>query len=315
MKRLFPWILVAALATSSCAKLGLASKPEKKAEKSPFGPTGIPPQLRSRVSGPGATPAFAPAAPGAPGAPSMRGLTAEEDIVYTDPDNPDAEIPELANLLSGPKRGPWEESETVAKKLAAREGKPLLIWFTDSVGSPMCKALSQELFSTHEFGDWANEKLIRLRVDSEVNVDDPDLDVGSSEDRRITIIRYVAELKKRYKVMGHPSLVLLSPSGEVIGRYRGYKRGDADYFWGLIRQGEIAATISYQGWRSGLEKKGYRDWQDRRGRKFFAKLVSYSKGTLILVEPDGSRAKTREEILSDLDRKWIAEQKKIRNLD
>lgn len=315
MKRLFPWILVAALATSSCAKLGLASKPEKKAgkaEKSPFGPTGIPPQLRSRVSGPGATPAVAPTAPGAP---SARGLTAEEDIVYTDPDNPDAEIPELANLLSGPKRGPWEESETVAKKLAAREGKPLLIWFTDSVGSPMCKALSQELFSTHEFGDWANEKLIRLRVDSEVNVDDPDLDVGSSEDRRITIIRYVAELKKRYKVMGHPSLVLLSPSGEVIGRYRGYKRGDADYFWGLIRQGEIAATLSYQGWRSGLEKKGYRDWQDRRGRKFFAKLVSYSKGTLILVEPDGSRAKTREEILSDLDRKWIAEQKKIRNLD
>ena len=312
MIRHLPWILAAALATSSCAKLGSVVKPEEKPAPSPFGPTGIPPQLRARVSEPG-SPVAAPS--GAPGSPSMRNLTPEEDIVYTDPDNPDAEIPELANLLSGPKRGPWEESETVAKKLAAREGKPLLIWFTDSVGSPMCKALSQELFSTHEFGDWANEKLIRLRVDSEVNVDDPDLDVGSSEDRRITIIRYVAELKKRYKVMGHPSLVLLSPSGEVIGRYRGYKRGDADYFWGLIRQGEIAATLSYQGWRSGLEKKGYRDWQDRRGRKFFAKLVSYSKGTLILVEPDGSRAKTREEILSDLDRKWIAEQKKIRNLD
>lgn len=304
--RVLPWLFGLILALGSCAKL---SKPDKKEEAGPFGPTGIPPQLRSK-SDPGIAVTPGGNVQGRP----LTNLTPEEDIVYTDPDNPDAEIPELATLLSGQKRGPWEESETIAKQRSVREGKPLLIWFTDSNSSPMCKALADELFSTHEFGQWATEKLVRLRVDAAVKVDDPDLDLGSSEDRRIEIIRYVAELKKRYKVLGHPSLIMLGPSGEVVGRYRGFKRGDGDYFWGLIKQGEVAASLSYKAWRAGLEKKGYREWQDRRDRKIFARLVSYSKGTLVLIEPDGSRARTKESVLSDADRAWLAEQKKLRGL-
>jgi thioredoxin-related protein len=306
MKRYLSWGLALAVATlASCAKVGSIVKPEKEEEPSPFGPTGIPPQLRPKAASGGVA-----VTPGG----NMPFITPQEDIVYTDPDNPDAEIPELADLLSNAKRGPWEESETIAKQRSVREGKPLLIWFTDSQSSPMCKALSQELFSTHEFGDWATEKLIRLRVDAAVKINDPDLDLGSSEDRRIRVIRYVAELKKRYKVLGHPSLIMLSPSGEVVSRPRGYKRGDAEYLWGVLKQGEAAASASYQGWREGLEKKGYREWSDRRGRKIFAKLVSYQNGTLILIEPDGNRARTQEKSLSDGDRLWITEQKRLRGI-
>jgi hypothetical protein len=303
MIRILPWLFGLIVALSSCAKL---SKPEKKEESSAFGPTGIPPQLRSQSDSGIAV------VPGGNVAPPT--LTPQEDIVYTDPDNPDAEIPELATLLSGPKRGPWEESETIAKQRSVREGKPLLIWFTDSNSSPMCKALSEELFSTQEFGQWATEKLVRLRVDAAVKIDNPEMDLGTAENRRIEIIRYVAELKKRYKILGYPSLIMVGPSGEVVGRYRGFKRGDGPYFWGLIKQGEVAASETYKSWRAGLEKKGYREWQDRRNRKVFAKLVSYSKGTLILIEPDGSRARTKESVLSDKDLAWIAEQKKSRGL-
>lgn len=304
--RYFPWSLaLAVFALGSCAKIGSMVETEKEEEPNPFGPTGIPPQLRPTVTGEGV-----PVTPGG----NMPFITPQEDIVYTDPDNPDAEIPELADLLSSVKRGPWEQSETIAKQRSVREGKPLLIWFTDSQSSPMCKALSQELFSTHEFGDWATEKLIRLRVDAAVKITDQDLDLGSSEDKRIRVIRYVAELKKRYKVMGHPSLVMLSPSGEVVSRPRGYKRGEADYLWGVLKQGEAVAAASYEGWRKGLEKKGYREWNDRRGRKIFAKLISYQDGTLILIEPDGSRARTKEKSLSDEDRLWITEQKRLRSM-
>lgn len=306
MIRYFSWSLaLVAGALGSCAKIGSLVKSEKEEEANPFGPSGIPPQLRPKVSSGGVA-----VTPGG----NMPFITPEEDIVYTDPDNPDAEIPELADLLSNVKRGPWEESETIAKQRSVREGKPLLIWFTDSQSSPMCKALSQELFSTHDFGDWATEKLIRLRVDAAVKITDPDLDLGSSEDRRIRVIRYVAELKKRYKVMGHPSLVMLSPSGEVVSRPRGYKRGEADYLWGVLKQGEAVASASYKGWQESLEKKGYREWNDRRGRKIFAKLISYQKGTLILIEPDGNRAQTKEKNLSDEDRLWITEQKRLRSI-
>ena len=311
MTRLLPWILFFALALSSCAKLGLGGKPEVKKVDQPFGPTGIPPQLRGKNTDPG-TPVVAGG--NVPDKSVSSIFTPQEDIVYTDPDNPDAGIPELATLLSNAKRGPWEESETIAKQRSMREGKPLLIWFTDSATSPMCKAVSQELFSTNDFGNWATEKLIRLRVDAQVKITDPDLDLGSSEDRRVALKNYGAALKKRYKIMGYPSLIMLSPSGEVLGRYRGYKRGQADFLWGQLKHSEAVSAEAYKGWRAGLEKKGYREWQDRKGRKIFARLTSYSKGSLSFIEPDGTRSRTQEESLSDTDRAWIAEQKKLRNL-
>ena len=294
------------MALTSCAKTG---KPTQEEQTNPTGLTGKPlirrkdPDAGVAVTADGRIPAQT----------LPLNITPAEDIMFTDPDNPDAGIPELATLLSNAKRGPWEESETIAKQLSVREGKPLLIWFTDSATSPMCKALSQELFSTNDFGNWATEKLVRLRVDASLKITDPDLDLGSSEDRRVAIKNYGAALKKRYKVMGYPSLILVSPSGEVIGRYRGYKRGDADFLWGQLKHGEAVSSEAYKGWRAGLEKKGYREWQDRKDRKIFAKLTSYSKGTLTFIEPDGTRSKTQEENLSDKDRAWIAEQKKMRN--
>lgn len=309
--RFLPWLLVFTVALSSCAKLGLGGKGEEKKKDEPFGPTGIPPQLRAK--GPDAgTPVMAGG--NVPGQSPTLNFTPEEDIVYTDPDNPDAEVPELSTLLANSKRGPWEESETIAKQRSVREGKPLLIWFTDSATSPMCKALSQELFSTNDFGNWATEKLVRLRVDANVKIDDPDLDLGSSEDRRVAIKNYGADLKKRYKVLGHPSLVLLSPSGEVIGRYRGYKRGEAEFLWGQLKHAEAVSAEAYKGWRAGLEKKGYREWQDRKERKIFAKLTSYDSGKLTFIEPDGTRSQTQESSLSDKDRAWIAEQKNLRGI-
>jgi thioredoxin-related protein len=295
----------------SCAKLGIGDKPKLEQGPSPYGAGGIPPKMRRKLPG------SAPTTPlvggvGADG--EVLGITPEEDIIFTNPDDPGDNVPELASVLASiPKRrGPWEESETIAKQRAAREGKPLLIWFTDSARSPMCKALSQELFTDPAFSKWAKEKLVRLQVDAFVRVNDRDLSLDEKITREIDTKNYVTRLKKRYKVSGQPTLILLNPSGEVIGRYRGYKRGEAQYYWGLIKQGEIASTKAYLSWREDLENKGYREWQDRRGRKVFAKLTGYSDGTLILIEPDGTRCRTHEKKLCKEDRKWIDAQKKLR---
>jgi hypothetical protein len=276
-----------------------------RASAAALGGTGVPPQLAARQ------PAAAASA-----MPQQVELTPEEDIVFTDPDNPDASLPELSTLLdAAPKRrGPWEQSETIARRMAAREGKPLLIWFTDSARSPMCKALAEDLLNTPEFGQWASENLIRMKVDSNHVVDDPDISLGDKETRLVNMRHYVNRLRKQYKVLGNPVMVLCAPSGEVLGRYRGYKRGEADYYWGLIKQGEAASAVSYKAWRAELENKGYREWRDRTDRKVFAKLVAYSDGTLTLVEPDGTRSRTQESKLSDGDRAWLAEQKRLRGM-
>jgi thioredoxin-related protein len=306
----FSGIVALALATGAC---GLGKKPaDEEKQPEPYGPSGIPPQLRADKGDLG-TPVVAGGNIG--NSQTLSPLfTPPEDIVYTDPDNPEAAIPELTTLLSNNQRGPWEESEKIASQRSVREGKPMLIWFTNSQSSPMCKALSQELFSSHDFGEWATENLVRLRIDDYVDVTDPTKTIDDAQQLEFRIKDYNAKLKKQYKVMGYPSLVVLSPSGEVVGRYRGYKRGDAKFLWGQLKQAKVVSDTAYAGWRAGMEKKGYREWSDRRGRKIFAKLVSYNSGNLVLIEPDGGRARTQESSLSDKDRDWIAAQKKMRNM-
>lgn len=241
--------------------------------------------------------------------------TPEEDLAWTNPDDPDAGIPELETLMAAPKRGPWEESETIARQTAAREGKPILIWFTNSAMSPNCKALSSDLFATQEFGKWADKNVVRLRVDTAATVDDPTLTLGEKVSRQAEIKSYVQRLKKRYKVLGHPTLLMLNPSGEVLWKETGYKRGQGDFVWGLIKQAVAVTDNQYKEWRKNLEAKGYREWEGTNGKKVFAKLVSYSKGDLILTEPGGERYKSHESRLSRKDNKWIAEQKALRGIE
>lgn len=302
--------LLACLALWSCA----TQKDAEKSDSSPFGSTGIPPQLRAKES----ASAGAPVTPGGNVTNNDAGkrITPEEEIIFTNPDDPDAQVPELSKLLSEATkpRGPWESSESIAKSRAAREGKPLLIWFTDSAQSPMCKALSQELFSTPDFEKWAAEKLVRLRVDANVKIENEEIGLDDKETQRIDKMNHVANLKKKYRVLGHPSVLMLGPDGEIIGRYRGYKRGEASYLWGQIKHAEAVANEARRAWRADLEAKGYREWKDRRGRSVFAKLTEYANGSLTLIEPDGTRSRTREENLSDGDREWIINQKKLRGM-
>ena len=313
MKRLLPWLLVGVcLGLTGCGLIGANKKPEKTDEQKAFGDTGIPAELRGRGAADGGG---TPVAPGG-NKPGVGGLafTPMDEIAFTNPDDADPQLPpELADVLAAPKSKAWEDSEAIARARASREGKPLLIWFTSSRNSPMCKALDEELFSTTDFEKWAMEKLVRLRVDDFVRVKDPGLSVGEALSRETDINNYSAELKKRYKVMGHPTLILLNAGGEVIGRYVGYKRGSADFTGGLIKHGESVATRAYAGWRADLEKKGYREWQDRRARKVFAKLVSYNKGEIILIDPNGARSRTHEDKLCDADRAWLTEQKNARS--
>ncbi|GAA5119716.1 thioredoxin family protein [Luteolibacter yonseiensis] len=316
MKLLPLWTLIPAIALVSCGGAGKIEQREK--QENPINPATKRPLIRSGSSDSGT-----PVAPGgniaAGGAkPDLSIFPSADEIAYTNPDDPEAGVPELGDLLLAPKRGPWEESETIAKQRAMREGKPLLIWFTDSQTSPMCKALSQELFSTNDFGNWATENIVRLKVDSFVSKEDvQDMKSEEADDYRARVKEYNIRLKKRYKIMGYPSLVMVSPNGEVVGRYRGYKRGDSTFLFGQFKHSAEVSVQSIKGWHGSLEKKGYREWQDRKGRKIFAKLTSYSSGSGVLnfIEPDGTRSRTTESKLSDEDRAWINEQKKLRNLE
>ena len=306
MKIVRAWLgIVVCSLVVSC---GMFDKKTAEEEK-PFGETGIPKQLRANPevdAAPGAGQGIAAAEISV----ALANHPSQENIVWTDPDNMDANIPELQKLLAAPKRDIWQKSESEAKRIAIREGKCVLIWFTDSVRSPVCKTLSEELFGKHEFGEWAKEHLVRLIVDQSAL-----MARGEKYDSEVVTQEYVEQMKKRYKALGTPTVIMLSPKGEILAKYRGFKKGQGEFFWGQIKYSAGVGESEYQAWLQKLEKQGYRHWTDKQNRRVVARLVSYNKGTLVMVEPDGNRCRTDEGKLSDQDRDWIKAEKTKRGIE
>jgi thioredoxin-related protein len=268
---------------------------------------GIPPQLGPGGKGFGGTPLKPGGNTIADAEAAAKALGQNEaDLAWTDPDNPDAELPELQELMAaGPTKGAWMKSETEALRESRKTGKPLLIWFTDSARSSTCKTLSQQLLTTQDFQNWADENTVRLVVDQ---TGDGDIDMATR--KKV----YARNLKKKYAARGYPTLMVVSPSSEVIGRYTGYRRGKEDFIFGQVKQGVEVANENRRVWHSSLEKKGYRMWSDGKGHDIFAKLGYYKDGNLILVEPEGGKVRVSESRLSAGDRVWIQKQKEIRGI-
>jgi thioredoxin-related protein len=236
---------------------------------------------------------------------SMAALPSEEDILWA-PEDPNAPMEELDNLWENmPKNvDSWHVSYEKALREARKDGKPVLMWFTDSKSNAASKALANELFNHNKFKKWAEENVVLLRIDSFIVEDD--------SDRKERKREYVRKLKKRYKVLGAPVVVILSPRGTSFGKYTGYKSGSPDFYFGKLKSGYRNAAEDYGRWREEYERKGYRVWHDNRGRKVFAKPRGLKDETLYLITPGGEKSKTSLSKLSPEDRAWVAEQQRQR---
>lgn len=302
MKRL--WILVLPMALLAACGAGGGRSTVDELPANPFSPDAIPAALRGdgRSLSPGKE------------LESLRNdagtVMNPDEIIYTDPDaeNPEDIVPELRRLLETRKtEGPWSRSIRQVSREARKTDRPVLIWFNDSANPMASRAISEDLFGRQDFEEWAQQTFVRLQVDAQVG--------SKLDDAGARKADFVENLKKRYKVFGYPTLLVLTPSGEVIGRYRGYKRGQWEYKWGQLRQGAFLAEKSHAAWKQKMEKKGYRTWTDPLGRTFFAKLIAYRDGELVLIEPDGTRARTKEHRLSVEDQDWIAAEKRRRGIE
>lgn len=303
IRSIFPCLVLAACAGGDAGGGG-------ETRPNPLDPNSIPPSLRGDQFGSAVTSVSSDNR--LEGLEDSAGVVLDtDDIVFTDPDAEDPEdiLPELEQLLEeAPDEGPWRKSFTQTLREARHAGKPILIWFSDSQNSPPSRALGEELFNQRDFEAWASKHFVRLQVDSRVQGSKLDHDVANKAD-------YIEGLKKRFRVFGTPTLLVLTEGeNKVIGKYKGYRRGQADYKWGQLRQALALAEESQEQWKKRMEGRGYRDWTGPRGRSIFAKLQRYHDGRLILVEPDGHRFQTKERYLSPGDQDWIAEQKRRRGI-
>lgn len=214
----------------------------------------------------------------------------EEELIWTNPDDPNAEIPELDEAFANRRNGNmWQSDMNWAIKLSRTQELPLLIWFHDSVVSPKSNALGREYLNTPEFNDWCNGRIIRLRLDSGASLDE------ATADKAKYSYRQIGALQQRYGLKKKPSFAIITPSGKIVQRIDGFD----GYLSGFIRDlqdGVKQAEQEYKNHMQELRQRGYRDWRSSRGnKKVFAKFVRYDeeKKAVYLKESGGRISRTK----------------------
>lgn len=106
----------------------------------------------------------------------------------------------------------WQTNFEEAKKIAIKEGKPMLLDFTGSDWCPPCKALHKNVFATEEFAKEAPGKYVLV-----------ELDFPRTKQLAPEVKAQNSELQKKYAITGYPTVLLIdAKTGEVFGRTVGF---------------------------------------------------------------------------------------------
>ena len=107
----------------------------------------------------------------------------------------------------------WLTDFEAAKKRAAAEKKPILMFFTGSDWCIWCQRLHQDVLDKDEFKDFS-EKLVLVELDFPQEKQLPD-----------ELKKQNAELAEKFKVDGYPCTVVLESDGETkLGTLSGYSK-------------------------------------------------------------------------------------------
>ena len=132
----------------------------------------------------------------------------------------------------------WLTDFEAAKKQAAEQKKPILMFFTGSDWCGWCKKLHSDVLDKDEFQDFAKDGLVLL-----------ELDFPRTKEQSEALKKQNAELGKKFKVSGYPTVVLLASDGEKeLDRTEGY---DSDLMKSLKKAVKKDAAASKK--KSGEE--------------------------------------------------------------
>jgi len=112
----------------------------------------------------------------------------------------------------------WEEDFDKAAAEAKKEGKHMLVDFTGSDWCGWCIKLDKEVFSQKEFKKYAKENLVTVA-----------LDFPRNKPQSKKVQQRNEALMKEHGIRGFPTILVMSPEGEVIGR-TGYKPGGPEEY-------------------------------------------------------------------------------------
>lgn len=213
-----------------------------------------------------------------------------DELIWTNPDDPDAEISELTQAFENKKLGyGWLNDLGQAIQLARKQEKPLLVWFHDSLISPKSNALGVNYLETKEFDSWCRDRVVRVRLDSGASLDEATMDRAKYSSYSVNA------LQKRYGLTKKPSFAIITPAGKISARLDGFD-GMLSGFALDLKNGVAKAEKDYAQYKKGLIERGYREWRSRRGdKRIFGKLMRYDqeKKLVYLKEAGGRVTRTK----------------------
>jgi protein disulfide-isomerase len=109
-----------------------------------------------------------------------------------------------------PKAG-WSEDYKGSLAKAKEEKKDVLLDFTGSDWCGWCIKLDKEVFSTDEFKQLAEKKLVLVELDYPRSKTLPD-----------ELKKQNSELKEKFGIRGYPTIILVNSRGKELKRWVGY---------------------------------------------------------------------------------------------
>ncbi len=113
----------------------------------------------------------------------------------------------------------WYTNLQEASEIAKKDGKAILVDFTGSDWCKWCITLHDEVLDKSEFEEYAEKNLVLVKFDF------PNRKKQSKETKS-----YNAKMQQAFQVQGFPSLFLLTPDGDIIGKMGYMPGGPETYF-------------------------------------------------------------------------------------
>jgi protein disulfide-isomerase len=117
----------------------------------------------------------------------------------------------------GPPEG-WFTDFEAAERVAQEQGRPILLFFTGSDWCGPCKRLKASVLTQEHFRAYAANNLVLVYVDFPRRTKLPD-----------ALQKQNDLMAERFKVESYPTVWLLSPKGERLGRLGGMEGGPKTY--------------------------------------------------------------------------------------
>ena len=118
----------------------------------------------------------------------------------------------------------WMTDFEAAQAKAKAENKPMLLDFTGSDWCGWCIKLDEEVFSQTAFSQYAAAELVLVEIDFPRRTDQPAKLKAQNE-----------ALAQKYGIRGFPTILVLSPEGELIEK-TGYRRGGPQAYVAHIKE-------------------------------------------------------------------------------